>query len=149
MKIVKVTPEHLDTIAVLFDKYRVFYKQTSDVAAAKLFLENRIKKEQSVIFIALDNKNKGIGFTQLYPTFSSVSLQSFFILNDLFVLPEARNTSIGALLLSKAKNLCKEEKCKGLALETALDNPAKKLYERLGWKQDTDFLHYFWTNNLK
>jgi hypothetical protein len=31
-----------------------------------------------------------------------------------------------------------------LALEAATDNPAQKLYERLGWKQSSDFYYYFW-----
>ena len=99
--------------------------------------------------MALDAQNNSIGFTQLYPTFSSVSMRPFYILNDLFVLPEIRNTGIGAALLSKAKDLCKKENNKGLALETAIDNPAQKLYERLGWERDSNFHHYFWANDLK
>jgi hypothetical protein len=47
-------------------------------------------------------------------------------------------------LLKTAQNLTKANNWKGLALETATDNPAQKLYERLGWKQSSDFYYYFW-----
>ncbi|HAI44518.1 MAG TPA: GNAT family N-acetyltransferase, partial [Maribacter sp.] len=33
---------------------------------------------------------------------------------------------------------------KGLALETAIDNPAQKLYEKLDWEKDSHCFHYFW-----
>ena len=86
-----------------------------------------------------------MGFTQLYPTFSSVSMQRFYILNDLYVLPTLRGQGIGESLLNAAKDLAKANNWKGLALETAVDNPAQKLYERLGWERSDDFYHYFWT----
>ena len=146
MEIVKANLNHLNSIAGLFNQYRVFYKQSSDEAAAALFLKQRIEENESVIFLALGENNKGMGFVQLYPTFSSVSMERFFILNDLFVLPAYRNMKIGEALLSKAKDFCKNGNFKGLALETAVDNPAQKLYERLGWEKDVAFFHYFWKN---
>ena len=90
-----------------------------------------------------------IGFTQLYRTYSSVSMQAFFILNDLYVLPEFRRKGAGEKLLKGAKELCGKLRFKGLALETANDNPAQQLYEKLGWRKDVDYLHYFWTNPVQ
>ena len=87
---------------------------------------------------------EAIGFTQLYYTFSSVSLQAFLILNDLFVKPEFRKMGVGKHLLLQAQKHCSKNSFKGLSLETALDNPAQKLYEHLGWQRDEAFLHYFW-----
>ncbi|MEM7381595.1 MAG: GNAT family N-acetyltransferase, partial [Bacteroidota bacterium] len=86
-----------------------------------------------------------IGFTQLFTSFSSVSMQAVYILNDLFVDPEYRKQGVGELLLNRAKDHCIEYNYKGLALETAVDNPAQKLYERLGWVKDSHCFHYFWT----
>jgi len=130
----------------IFNQYRVFYKQISNIEVSNFFLKDRIQNNESVFFLSLDENNKGTGFTQLYPVFSSVSMKRFYILNDLFVVSEYRNKGIGEALLNKAKELCKLEECKGLALETALENPAKKLYERLNWKKEKDFFHYFWNN---
>lgn len=140
-----MTLANVQDVVTLFDAYRVFYEQESNVSAANQFLESRITNEESIIFMALKG-DIPVGFTQLYPTFSSVSLQSFLILNDLFVLPEHRGKEIGQALLEKAKSYCKKKNLKGLALETAKENPAQKLYEKLGWKKDEEFLHYFWTN---
>ncbi|NER13281.1 GNAT family N-acetyltransferase [Leptobacterium flavescens] len=146
MKIIRASIDHLDIVSDLFNGYRIFYEQESDTEAARSFLIDRMEKGESVIFLALNEDNKGMGFTQLYPVFSSVSMQGFYILNDLYVDKKYRQQGIGEALLEAAKGLCKAEGKKGLALETAKDNPAQKLYERLDWKKDDEFLHYFWKN---
>lgn len=145
MIIIKAHIEHLELIVPLFDAYREFYGQPTDKDAAKQFLFERLKNKESIIFLALVD-NLAVGFTQLYPSFSSVSLQPIYILNDLYVTKEYRKQGIGVALLNKAKELCREQKYKGLALQTETTNPAQYLYERLGWKKDPD-LQYFWTND--
>ncbi|MEX0314331.1 MAG: N-acetyltransferase family protein [Allomuricauda sp.] len=145
MEIRKASLDDLEQIVPLFDAYRVFYQQDSDPDAASTFLKERFMKNETVVFLALDD-GMPIGFTQLYTTFSSVSLQPFFILNDLFVSPNARKKGVGEALLNAAKEHCVKLNYKGLGLETAVDNPAQKLYERLGWKKDDSYLHYFWSN---
>jgi hypothetical protein len=61
------------SIATLFDLYRQFYKQASDFPLALTFIEERLSRNESVIFLAEDGNKKAVGFTQLYPLFSSVS----------------------------------------------------------------------------
>ena len=112
---------------------------------ARIFLQRRVEKNESVIFMAIEEEI-AVGFVQLYPTFSSVTMEKFYILNDLFVTTTHRKKGIGGRLLIQAQKFAVDFKLKGLALETAKDNPAQKLYERLGWDKDTDFYHYFWTN---
>jgi len=144
MTIITAHIEHLDLIAPLFDAYRVFYKQRSDIDSAREFLHERFKNNESVIYLAMD-EGQAVGFTQLYPMFSSVTMQRMFVLNDLYVDQDHRNKGIGEALINKAKDLCEGLNYKGLALQTAQDNPAQELYERLGFQIDTD-LQYFWTN---
>jgi GNAT superfamily N-acetyltransferase len=144
MKVIRATPDHLPQLSQLFDLYRVFYKQTSNLDAAKDFLEDRFLKSDSVIFIAFASDGTGLGFTQLYPSFSSVSMMSTYILNDLFVASEARKKGVGEALMEKAKQFAISQGAKGLTLETAIDNPAQKLYLRLGFKKDSDVNHYTW-----
>ncbi|WP_284042087.1 GNAT family N-acetyltransferase [Flagellimonas myxillae] len=141
----QATIADIDLVTPLFDAYRVFYGQESDMEAAKNFLLERFNNAENVVFLALENEVP-VGFTQLYRTFSSVSMQPFYILNDLFVAPEFRKKGVGEALLNHAKTFCKTRNYKGLALETAIDNPAQKLYERLGWKKDESYFHYFWSN---
>ena len=142
--IVKGSLEHLDQLVPLFDSYRVFYEQDSDPASARDFLNGLIERDDSVIFLAF-LEQEAVGFTQLFRSFSSVSMRPLLILNDLYVVPEQRGKSIGEALLSHTKTYCQQLNYKGLALETAVDNPAQKLYERLGWEKDTHCFHYFWT----
>ena len=139
----RITATEITDIITLFDWYRVFYKMQSDTDAAAKFLKDRITKEESIIFAAYEG-NKAIGFVQLYYTFSSVSLQKSLVLNDLFVDANYRGASVGEQLLLKAQEFCKKNNFKGLALETAIDNPAQKLYEKLGWVKDYHAFHYFW-----
>ena len=144
MHIVKAELQHIPDLIPLFDGYRIFYKQTSDYVNAKTFLTNRIQNSESIIYIAYDEEY-AVGFTQLYPLFSSVTMQPMFLLNDLYVEDNYRNQGIGNLLIDKAKQLCKTLNYKGLAIQTAQSNPAQHLYERLGFVKDPD-LHMFWKN---
>ena len=145
MNIIKAHIEHLDLIVSLFDAYRVFYRKPSEKDAAKQFLFERLKNKESIIFLAFEN-GEAVGFTQLYPSFSSVSMQPVYILNDLYVTKEYRKQGIGVALLNKAKQLCRNSNYKGLSLQTETTNPAQYLYESLGWEKDPD-LQYFWTND--
>lgn len=138
----KAGPQDVGRAAPLFDAYRRFYRQPSDPAGAKRFLAQRLRNEESVVFLAVRGTIV-LGFTQLYPTFSSVSLRRLWILNDLFVLPEARRQGVAEALMARAARLAGETGAEGLVLETAVDNlPAQTLYERLGWKREKKFYRY-------
>jgi len=142
MTIIKANINHLDQVAPLFDSYRVFYNQASDLKGAKQFLLERFQNQDSIIYLAYSN-DEAIGFTQLYPLFSSVAMTPMYLLNDLFVNSKHRGKGIGEALINKAKTLCTSEKNKGLALQTAFDNHAQYLYEKLDFIKETD-LYYFW-----
>lgn len=146
MKIITVTTENLDQLVPLFNDYRIFYKQESDLATAKEFLDRRIAKSESIIFMVIDQDDNGLGFTQLYPSFSSVKMKRTYILNDLYVSIQHRGLGIGEALLEHARQFAIDSGCSGISLETDLDNPAQKLYERLGWKKDLH-LHYSWEHS--
>ncbi len=143
INIIQAKEEHIPILIPLLNKYRIFYGQNSDEPGAGRFLEARIKNKDSTIFIAFYNGSPA-GFTQLYSTFSTVNLKPLFILNDLYVYNEFRKKGIGEELLNSAKNYCILLDYKGLALETAINNPTQKLYKRLGWKKNTSSLYYFW-----
>ncbi|WP_274051459.1 GNAT family N-acetyltransferase [Thalassomonas haliotis] len=131
-------------IAALFNLYRVFYRQQSNPELAQQFINERLGNQESVIFYAKDGNGQYLGFTQLYPNFSSVSAQRTWVLNDLYVLEQARGLGIGTLLLNRAKDFAVETKAKGIALETAESNlQAQKLYQSLGYKKSTGFFGYF------
>lgn len=142
MIIFQATMEDLDGVANLFNLYRTFYQQESDLEGAKNYIKERINKEESVIFVVKDEQNY-LGFTQLYPTFSSISMKRAWILNDLYVDEQARKQGVGELLLHKAKEFAIETGAKSLSLSTAPDNhTAQRLYEKNGYVKDYTFYHY-------
>ena len=144
MKIVKAKIEQLDIISPLFDAYRVFYGQESDLNVAREFIESRLNNNESIIFLALDDEGNGLGFTQLYPSFSSVSAAKTWVLNDLFVSDTARRQGVARKLMDAAREMGLKDDVKGLALETAESNGnAQKLYESLGYKRESGTYHYF------
>ena len=145
MNILRAELIHLEDLIPLFDGYRVFYKQETDLARTRTFLTERLKNQDSVIYIVYVN-GKPVGFTQLYNLFSSVSMERMYLLNDLFVDDNYRGKGIGEALINEAKKLCVTEKQKGMAIQTAKDNLAQHLYQRLGFEPDPD-LHFFWTNS--
>src|SRR5207247_9564313 len=97
----QATVAELDLLVPLFDAYRQFYRQPSEPEGVKRFRLERFAHSQSVIFISFDG-TAVTGFTQLYPSFSSGAMARIFILNDLFVAPEARGRVAGSALLHAA-----------------------------------------------
>ncbi len=140
----RATIEDLDLIVPLFDDYRRFYRQPSDPVLARTFVADRFRHHQSVIFLALDDDNgSALGFTQLYPSFSSALARPIYILNDLFVAPAARRRNVARRLLESAAEFGKQSGAARLGLSTALDNaPARALYESAGWRLDSVFCTY-------
>ena len=109
VQIRSTTTNDADLIAPLFDAYRQFYKQKSDLKLAKRFISERLKKQESIIFLASLNQQP-VGFVQLYPSFSSVSVCKILILNDLYVSPEARKHGVGKALMNEAKKYAVKKK---------------------------------------
>lgn len=111
------------------------------MATSKLFLKKRMKREESVIFVA-EERGELVGFTQLFPIFSSVSMRRTWLLNDLYVNERSRGIGVAGALLNAAKEFGRETNSKWLLLQTAADNiTAQKVYEKNGWIKETDFFY--------
>jgi len=132
----------LADLVPLFDRYRQFYGQPSDLARARLFLAERLDRGESVVLMAFDGDD-AVGFVQLYPSFSSVRTARVAILNDLYVDPVRRRSGAGEALVRAAVAHARQDGAAGLVLQTAVDNTtAQALYERLGWTRETGFHEY-------
>lgn len=139
----RATIADLDAVAPLFDAYRQFYKQDPDLARARKFMQERIERNESVVFVAETDARKIVGFCQLYPTFCSVRVAHTFVLYDLFVSPGARGTGAGRSLMLAAEVHAAKAGAARMELSTARDNTtAQALYESLGWIRDQAFLVY-------
>ncbi|MCG7334446.1 GNAT family N-acetyltransferase [Sporosarcina sp. ACRSM] len=143
MNIFKATLNDLEALTGLFDLYRIFYQQKSDLSGAKKFIQERLLNEESVIYIACDESDP-IGFVQLYPTFSSVSMRRTWVLNDLYVKESGRGKGIGENLIKTALAFAKETDAKGVLLETGADNTtAQRLYEKIGFVKETAHFYFY------
>ena len=143
IQIVRGSIKDLDDLVPLFDDYRQFYGQRSDLTVARVFLGDRIERDESVVYLAYTGPREAAGFTQLYPSFSSVSLKPLWILNDLYVRSDVRRGGVGRALLERARQHALETGAKGLVLSTGVMNkPAQTLYESCGWRRDDEFSQY-------
>jgi GNAT superfamily N-acetyltransferase len=142
MQIIRATLDDLEILTKLFDEYRQFYKQAGDLPGAKEFLKARLSAGESIVFLAKD-QNDGAGFTQLFPTFSSVGLSHTYLLNDLFVANKYRKQGVAQQLMATTESYAKTSGAKKLVLRTAIDNiPAQKLYEKRNWIQEKKSFTY-------
>ena len=136
LAISRAGPADLDALALLFDAYRRFYGQASDIAGARDWLRSRLRVGESVVLVAKRAGN-AVGFVQLYPMFSSVRMARTWILNDLFVDAAARRGGVARALLDAAASFAREDGAAGLSLETGRGNAAARaLYRAAGWHED-------------
>ena len=134
--------DDLDALAPLFDAYRRFYEQPGDIALASAFLDERLERGESVIFVA-EAEQQLLGFCQLYPSWCSVEAARIFVLYDLFVDDGVRRAGVGRQLMLAAQAFGRAAGAARLDLSTARTNArAQALYESLGWRRDDVFLTY-------
>jgi ribosomal protein S18 acetylase RimI-like enzyme len=133
----------LELLVPLFEAYRLFYRAASEPDRARRFLLERLQHNQSVILLAEFPGGEAAGFTQLYPSFSSLAMARLLVLNDLYVTPAARRQGIGSLLLAAALEYGRSAGAVRLTLSTEVTNSAAQaLYEREGWTRQTEFYTY-------
>ena len=147
IQIKKINSLESEIVIELFDKYRIFYKQPSDIELAKTYIKERLEQNEAQIYVAFVKGNsKPIAFTLLYPKFSSVSAKKNWHIGDLYVEIDQRKKGIGEKLLNTALNFAKNEGANFISLNTANDNySAQKLYENFGFvKQEylSGYLYY-------
>lgn len=138
MDIIKANLHNLSDVARLFDLYRQFYDCPPDLNLATRFIKDRMEHSESDIFLAIDG-NSARGFVQLYPSFCSVQAVKIYILYDLFVDEDHRNSGLGEKLMNTASQWATENNAARLDLLTANTNKiGQHLYEKLGYKRVHD-----------
>ena len=149
MKSRKATKLDIKDLSKLFDKYRIFYENKTDVETAEKFLNQRLQNGESEIFVAENEESKIVGFIQLYPIFSSTRMQKLWLLNDLFVDENYRGKGVSVLLINQSKKLCKQTEACGLILETAKTNEiGNHLYHKTVFTLDIEHNYYSWDIDL-
>jgi ribosomal protein S18 acetylase RimI-like enzyme len=141
--IIQGTLNELDDISLLFSEYREFYGIEDCNSESKKFIKERLINNDSIIFLAYDNKI-ACGFVQLYFSYSSLSISPTIILNDLYIIKSYRRYGIATQLMEKVRSFANNSTYNGISLCTSIENhKARALYEKLNYKIDDQFIYYF------
>lgn len=137
--------DDLEQLNKIFDAYRLYYRKDSDLKASRIFLEQRMIKGDSCIFVAEHTPGELAGFTQLYPLFSSTRMRKLWLLNDLFVLEAFRGQGVAHRLIERSKQCVRESGAFGMFLETEKSNTiGNHLYPSAGMRLNTTSNYYEW-----
>ncbi|MCF2446544.1 GNAT family N-acetyltransferase [Dyadobacter sp. CY345] len=135
----------LPKLSLIFDEYRVHFKQESNLEASTIFLRERIENKQAVVFAAIDeDSNDMMGFTLLYPMYTSLKIKSTWTLNDMFITEKYRKFGVATRLLEKVEEFGAETNAQWITLKTGVENTkAQALYEKFGFKKDEGCYYYY------
>ena len=139
----RATLDDIHELVPLFDAYRVFYKQPSDAAAARRFVEARLRDGDGSAFYVARRDGLTVGFTRMWRVHSSIAMRPAWILEDLYVLPAARRGGVAQALMDRCERHARDDGAAYIALETAVDNgSAQGLYESIGYEREKAFYKY-------
>ncbi|WP_019786376.1 GNAT family N-acetyltransferase [Streptococcus sobrinus] len=142
MIIRRIREKDLWKVTSLFNDYRQISGQKATSQEAYNFLKERFDKQESLVFVA-EKAGKILVFTQVYPIFSSIQMKKAYLLNDLYVIKEARGLGIGSSLVKEVFATVKTQKAAFVLLETAVGNQAaQSVYQSLGMHREDD-VYYF------
>jgi len=121
----------------------MFYEQESDPSGCYTFIKENIEKARSKIFLLYDDDGAAVGFSQLYASYCSISMRSFYYLSDLYIDQSCRKKGYARFLMSYLAEHFAELGAHRLTLETATTNTAaQRLYESLGYQREKVFITY-------
>jgi len=137
--IARATLADVAAIAPLFDAYRAFFTGGNRLDESRAFLEERIARDESVVFLARDG-DEAAGFIQLYPLWSSWYCRRIWFLSDLYVREDARKRGVGRRLVERVIEYARETNAASVMVELPRREPhLEEFYRRLGFGRDEVF----------
>jgi GNAT superfamily N-acetyltransferase len=140
----KATIQDLSSLYELMIQYIVdFYDQPAPKEnELKELILHLIENPSSGLQFVAEHQGELLGFATLYFTFSTLKVKRQAILNDLFVIPNARGKKIGEKLFKVCLEYIRENGFASMTWETGKDNKAaQSLYNKMGGKL-SEWLHY-------
>ena len=137
--IARVTEDDLPDLLPLMRGYCDFYEvEPSDEDLLALSRTLLAWPEcHGVQLIARDGDGRATGFATVYWTWSTLQAAEIGVMNDLFVVEDARGGGVAEALIEACVERCRERGAVHLAWQTALDNHrAQAVYDRVGGRRE-------------
>jgi pimeloyl-ACP methyl ester carboxylesterase/GNAT superfamily N-acetyltransferase len=127
--------DDFEDLLALVRAYCDFYEVSpSDAALIALFEALAADPvNEGLQLIARGADSRPLGFATLYWTWSTTRAARIGVMNDLFVVPEARGLRVGEQLIEACREQCRVRGAVSHGWQTAIDNDrAQRLYDRIG-----------------
>ena len=135
MNVHEVLEEDLGEVLPLMRAYCDFYG-VSPSDADLMSMSRALLSDpagEGVQLIARDESRRALGFATVFWTWSTLSASRIGIMNDLFVVTDARGKGVADALIAACAECCRARGAGELCWQTAKDNyRAQGVYERVG-----------------
>lgn len=131
----RVKDADLDDLLPLMRAYCDFYEvdPSNEALAALSRALIADPHREGVQLIARDPEGRAVGFATIYWSWSTSIAARVGIMNDLYVVRDARGTGVAEALIGACVDECRESGVAKLSWQTAPDNVrAQRVYERVG-----------------
>ncbi len=134
-----VSAETLSQVEPLIAAYQRFYEvEDIDPRRNREFFSRFVDSDRDGWLLAAWQSEEPIGFGCYYRFLSSLSAVETVLMNDLYVVEEARGAGVGRALIEAGAELVRESGAAWLEWNTAPDNTtAQALYDRTGAERST------------
>jgi GNAT superfamily N-acetyltransferase len=135
-------PELLPLMRGYCDFYEVAPSDESLLALARALIAD--PEREGVQLLARDEAETPIGFATIFWSWSTLREHGRIgVMNDLFVVPEARGSGAADALIAACQDRCAQRGAVVLTWQTAKDNDrARAVYERVGGHRE-EWLDYW------
>jgi len=132
--IAPVGAEDYDAVLPLIADYQRFYGVSApDATRNRTFFARFLGPNDAGSILGARRGDQLVGYACLYLSASSVEAEDIVILNDLYVVPDARGGGVGRHLIEAAVAYARHREVRRLRWSTAIDNRrAQRLYEQTG-----------------
>jgi GNAT superfamily N-acetyltransferase len=134
-------PELLPLMRGYCDFYEVDPSDDELLAMSRMLIDD--PELEGVQLIARDDDGLAVGFATIFWTWSTLSASRLAVMNDLFVVADARGGGHADALIAECVERARARGATELAWQTAHDNArARAVYERVGATRDERWLDY-------